>query len=135
MGCYAVLKQEFDSTEIHYNELGNTTMELFQTEKTAGQIRMVLGFNGPDDTHPWLKSWSLGEFPKEKTAAALIACNNVNKDYRWIRFYLDDENSVVAAADLIVDELNVVEKVIEMVFRMASIIDAAYPVFMKARWA
>ena len=73
--------------------------------------------------------------PAEKTAAVLLALNECNHKFRWVKFYLDEDNDVVANGDVIFDEQNAADAVIELVMRTASIIDDAYADIMKAIWS
>lgn len=135
MGCFSTLKRALDSKHMPYNEIRDCVIEVFDKRKNIGSVRVVIGFENEEDNYPWFKCYELGYFPKEKTAAALIACNNANKDYRWIRFSLDDDQDIVAAADAIVNEDSVFDEVVEMILRMTGIVDTVYPTFMQARWA
>lgn len=73
--------------------------------------------------------------PKDKTAQALITCNRCNKRFRWVKFYIDDDNDLIVEADGIIDEMTVGEECIELLFRTVSILDDSYGDFMKAIWA
>lgn len=71
----------------------------------------------------------------EKTASLLLACNKANCRFRWVKFYLDEDNDLVANADVLIDEYTVGEECAGIVSRIASIIDDAYGDFMRAMWA
>ena len=109
-------------------------IEVFEKKENISSVRVVIGFDEPDSTRPWFRCFELGRFPEDKTAAALIACNNANKEYRWVRFSLDEEHDIVCAADAIVDEDTVFDEVVELIVRMMRIVDTVYPTFMLARW-
>lgn len=72
--------------------------------------------------------------PVEKTSKLLMVLNDCNHKFRWVKFYLDDDNDIVANADILFDELNVGSSCVEIVMRTASIIDDAYPDIMKGIW-
>ena len=52
-----------------------------------------------------------------------------------MKFYLDEDNDVIANGDVMFDEQNAAEACIELIMRTASIIDDAYADIMKAIWA
>ena len=135
MSCYSALKRGLDETRLPYNEIDSSVIEVFEKKENIGSIRIVIGFNNIDDNRPWFRCYELGKFPKEKTAAALIACNNANKKYRWIRFYLDEENEVIAEADAVVSEASVFDETVALIICMSKNVDSVYPSFMQARWA
>ena len=71
----------------------------------------------------------------DKTASLLLACNKMNCRFRWVKFYLDEDNDLVANADVLIDEYTAGEECAGIVTRIASIVDDAYPEFMRAMWA
>lgn len=77
----------------------------------------------------------IASVPAEKTAKLLLTLNECNHKFRWVKFYLDDDNDIIADADILFDEQNVGEACIEIVLRTASIIDDAYPEIMKSIWS
>ena len=62
-------------------------------------------------------------------------CYTCNAKYRWVKFYIDDDNDICVRSDAILDEGTCGEECREIILRMIGIIDESYPVFMKARWA
>ena len=76
----------------------------------------------------------IASVPAEKTAKLLLTLNECNHRFRWVKFYLDEDNDVIADADVIFDENNAGDAVIEMVMRTASIIDDAYSDIMTGIW-
>lgn len=82
------------------------------------------------------KDWEICSFKDDnKYAKGLIVCNAMNAQYRWAKFYLDDDRDVVAQCDAVVDEDTVGAECVELVLRMVNIIDETYPSFMKALWS
>ena len=78
----------------------------------------------------------IGSGSAKETSVALMqrVLNDCNNKFRWVKFYLDDDNDIVANADILFDELNVGFTCVEIVMRTASIIDDAYPAIMKGIW-
>lgn len=76
----------------------------------------------------------IASVPAEKTAAVLLALNESNCKFRWVKFYLDEDNDVIANGDVMFDEQNTADTCIEMIMRTANIIDDAYADIMKAVW-
>ena len=76
----------------------------------------------------------IASVPTEKTSRLLLTLNECNNKFRWVKFYLDDDNDVIADGDVLFDEQNAADVVIEMVMRTASIIDDAYADIMRGIW-
>ena len=87
-----------------------------------------------DGTSAQLVTSPIASVPAEKTAAVLLALNQCNCKFRWVKFYLDEDNDVVANGDVMFDEQNTADTCIEMILRTANIIDDAYADIMKAVW-
>lgn len=76
----------------------------------------------------------IASVPIEKTSKLLLAINDFNCRFRWVKFYLDTDNDLIADADLIIDEYTAGESCVELVLRTANIIDEIYPELMKNIW-
>jgi len=73
--------------------------------------------------------------PKDKTADVIFACNKLNTEYKWVTFYLDDDNDVILHLDAILAPATAAEEAFELLVRMLKIGDEAKPVIMKAIYA
>ncbi len=135
MNYYNELKNKLDQNNLPYREIKDGVMEIVQGGKNVNSIRLVIGFNEAEDNRPWIKCYDLGKFEGDKYAAGLMACNEANNRYRWIRFYMDNDNDVTAEMDAILSEGSVFDEMMELIVRMLRVIDELYPSFMKARWA
>jgi len=58
----------------------------------------------------------------------LTTLNQLNKHYRYVKFYLDAENDVCVSFDLLLATPNVGYACYEIAMRAMRVIDAAYPV-------
>ena len=76
----------------------------------------------------------IANVPIEKTSKLLLAVNELNSRFRWVKFYLDSDNDIIADADQIIDEYTAGESCVEIVMRVANIVDEAYPGLMKEIW-
>lgn len=73
-----------------------------------------------------LDCWDVMKVPAGKEAQAYETCNTLNAKYRWVKFYIDDDNDIRCQVDAIVTEENVGAECRELVLRMVNIIDGAY---------
>ena len=72
---------------------------------------------------------------KNNKEKALEICNSLNCEYRWIRFYVDEDLDIVASIDAYLDAYTCGEMCMDYIRRIVSIVDEAYPQIAKARWA
>lgn len=87
-----------------------------------------------DGSSAQLATSPIASVPAEKTAQMLLTLNACNHKFRWVKFYLDDDNDVVANGDVIFDEQNTGDACIELIMRAANIVDEAYADIMKTTW-
>lgn len=79
-----------------------------------------------------LKCWDIASFKGEKRASGINACNELNSEYRWTRFYIDKDCDVIAQVDAYVDTDSCGSTCKFLADLMTNIIDKGYPIFMKA---
>ena len=77
---------------------------------------------------------------KNNKEKGIEICNSLNCEYRWLRFYVDDDCDVVVSIDAVLGEDSYLDDACgEMCMfylkRVISILDEAYPQIAKARWA
>lgn len=84
-----------------------------------------------------VRSYSIAKVPKEAKKeyfGALLACSELNRIFRWVKFYLDDDNEFTAEDDAIIDPYTTGEECYKLLRHMVNVIDKAYPTIMKAVW-
>ena len=69
-----------------------------------------------------------------KLLKALMGCSALNQHYRWIKFYVDKDNEVVAQDDAVIEPHTTGEECYELLQRSVDIIDKAYPIIMQTVW-
>ena len=98
-------------------------------------IEVLVIFDDNDRTIA-LRSFHYVKFPPEKKDLMYRVCSQLNTNFRWVKFYVDEEdNSITMADDAVVQIDGCGEEVRELVLRMVSIGDDAYPKFMQAIYA
>lgn len=82
-----------------------------------------------------LRIFSIAKVPENSKVDVLKVCNDLMNKYRWLRFYLDENNEVTAAYDASVPS-EPDDRIFAMtMFNAINIIDECYPKIMKALWA
>ena len=125
-----------DRKGIKYTDRNDTTVSIRYNAENMKTIEVIVDFDEDGDPYVTFHSWSIGSFMEDsKYAKGLVVCNEMNKQYRWCKFYLDNDRDVTVQSDAIVSLDNVGPVVSELVQRIVGIMDKAYPEFMKAVWA
>lgn len=94
----------------------------------------VLIFVDEDGGSVHVQTEPIVHVPDNRLAQLLVACNTLNKQYRWLKFYIDDENDVMVNIDAVIDSVTAGDECMELAIRTINIVDSAYPTLMQALW-
>lgn len=99
-----------------------------------GDVELVVFFD-EDDTSIGIRSFDYCNFPEDKISKMYEVCSKMNQEYRWLKFYVNEQDHTVSLAiDAVIQLDSCGEEILELVMRLAGIADKAYPNFMKAIW-
>ena len=105
----------------------------------TGANKEIIRFNifvDPDEDNVAIRVWTIAKTTNTRQVAAVsLVLNDLNKNYRWYRWYLDDDREVTAAVDAVITADTIGAVVSELVQRGVNIIDENYPKVMKALWS
>jgi len=82
-----------------------------------------------------IKCFSIAKIPAEKLMDIYVVLNELNAQYRWVKFYIDSDNEITVSGDAITDVATAGAECEEILVRYINIIDEVYPRIMKALWA
>lgn len=122
-----------DDNDITYDDLDDGLVKIGFGGDNLKSIEVIAMFeeDNPDVT---ITSWSIGNF-KNNYESGLRVCNEMNKEYKWVKFYLDNDCDVVADISTTVDEYDCGPYCVTAIKRLIDIIDMSYPNFMRALWS
>ncbi len=95
----------------------------------------VLFFFDPSEKAVGVKCFSIAKVPEAKLANMYALLNNLNGEYRWVKFYIDDENEVTASSDATITKATADEVCYDRLLRFLDIVDEVYPQIMKTLWS
>lgn len=98
------------------------------------RIRIMIFFDASEKSVA-LRCFEVTRVTEEQYPNALLSCNELNNKMRWVKFGIGQEMNVHAEADALIDETTAAKVTMELMMRMASIVDEAYPMINKAIWA
>lgn len=99
---------------------------------TKSDINVI--FSGDDDgKHVGFRT-VFDHCPKDRYPAAMVACNALNNQYRWLKFYLDDDGDIMVEDDAIVFEDSAAAECFELIARTVSILEEARPILMRVMY-
>ena len=98
----------------------------FDLENTDG-INVFIRID-PGDHTVHLKTSNIITFPEMKLLEMLALVNALNRQFRWVKFVVDEQNkSIVAEDDAVIQLESCGEEVFECSLHFAKIVDEAYP--------
>ena len=98
------------------------------------RIQIMIFFDASEKSVA-LRCFEVTRVTEEQYPNALLSCNELNNKMRWVKFCIGQEMNVHAEADAVVDETTAAKVAMELMMRMASIVDEAYPMINKAIWS
>ncbi len=122
-----------DSEGVRYEEINEHCVRVTYNGDNLKHIPVLVFFDEDGDPLVQFKCWEIGNF-KGKEAAGLMACNEVNKTYRWVKYCIDDDSDVAASIDAYIDPESCGKECLSLVRRVVNITDDAYPTFAKYLW-
>ena len=127
----------FDATGFKYSRLEKDPngLEAYYNMDNRDRLRVLIFFD-EDGEAAKVCSWNVVDFPADKKEKMYAVCNELNAQYRWVKFYVDEkDNSVTAEYDMDIDLDTCGKRVRSNCATLASIVDKSYPTMMKAIWA
>lgn len=128
------IEQAFKEREINYRitEISESSVVEagFTLEEGASFLVRFVSRDGDNDVG--IRVFDLVKVKDGQQDIALQVLNQLNREYRFVRFYLHSSGSVHAASDLYVCTDNVGEMAVEAFARFRQVIKKAYPVLVKA---
>ena len=116
--------EEENRIRIAYGDLDN-----------IGRAEVLVIFDD-NDTSVGLRCFNVCNIPENKVVNLYEVCSKLNERYRWIKFFVDEnDNTITAADDAIVQAETSGEEVLDLVRKMIHIVDEAYPEIMKSLWS
>ena len=127
----------FESKGLNYDYLDedqNAIITGFGLNNVEGIKILIIFDEGDHSVH--LMALNVAKFPADKKDGMYAVVNALNKQFRWIKFVVDEkENCINAEDDAIIQLDSCGEEVFECCLHFGSVVDKAYPVVMKSVFA
>ncbi len=134
----ATFKQLFmyylDSQGVKYTDKDDDAVLITYSGDNMKSIPVYVFFDRDGDPLVQFRCWDIANF-KDKIAEGIVTCNSLNAKYRWVKFYLDEDQDIICECDAYVDQGTCGAECLALVRRLVNITDEAYPEFMRALYA
>lgn len=123
--------RQMDAKGIKYEDKDEFIVKVTFSGDHLKSIPVYIFFDQDGEPMVQFKCWNIANF-KGKEDKGIVACNKLNAEYRWVKYYLDSDADVVASIDAYIDEMTCGDECIKLVSRVVNITDDAYPTFVRA---
>ena len=136
----ATYKEEFiafmEEKNIKYRDIDECAVSVAFSSDTIPQgVKVLVIFDAENRNAVHFIASGFVKVTESKFAAELLAVNEANAKFRWVKFYIDDNMNIMAEDDAILDMSSVGSEVTNLVFRICNIVEEAYPSFMSALYS
>ena len=127
--CAELFIANLESKHLTYDvkELGDETLVAFPYDGR----RTNFVFAGDQGDHAQMQT-IIERVPDDKFIDVVLACNQINAEFRYVKFAVDKDNDVMVFTDAILDPSTAGEECFELLIRSLKIISDAKPIIMKA---
>lgn len=131
------IQKTFDEKNIRYrvNQVGEASAVEAGFTLDNGPNVVVRFISRDDDNDVAVRVFDLIKVNEEQRATVGKVINELNKEFRYLKFVMHDSGSVHVENDLYLRTENVGEIAAEVFIRYMQILKQAYPKLMKALWA
>ena len=126
--------EHMDEKNVKYTVKSENVVNVSYNGDNKDELSIYVIFDKDGEGYVEFKCWDVEKF-KNKREAGIQVCNAMNLKFRWVKFYLDDDDDVIASIDAIIDRSTCGAECLSLVLRLVNIVDDAYPDIAKARWA
>jgi hypothetical protein len=122
------VKAFFDKKGIRYTENGKRLNMRYDANNYNDQ-NFTLIFDDDGDSVA-LRAFSILKYTSAQIEQAHAQCNKQNCDYRWARFYVDNDNELTLAVDAVIPKGVAPDICYEILARSVNILDDVYRSFL-----
>lgn len=126
--------RHMDREGVKYEDRNDFVVKVTYGGDNLKSIPIFVFFDEDGDPIVQFKCWDIANF-KDKEAKGILACNEANTQYRWVKYSIDKDADVVASIDAYIDDDTCGAVCLSLVRRMVNITDDVYPIFARAIWS
>jgi len=131
---YETLKND-EGLKVFIDETDNTSAAWLQFGIKNGGSYRIRFISTDDDNDVAVRVYSLLSVEGDQKEKVFPVLNTINRKFRFVKFTMDDDGDINVEYDFPVSSPAPEKCAKEIVVRLVSIIDKAYPDLMRAMWA
>jgi len=131
---YNALRQDED-LKVFVEEDSDSSHVWLQFGLDAGGSYRIRFISRDNDNDVAVRVFGLTKVPEQQRTKVILALNELNSKYRFLKFVCDADGDVNVEYDYLMRDVNPAASAHELVFRIVKILDNSYPVIMRAMWS
>ena len=131
----AAFRADLDASDAPYENIDDEALRIYPSGEEIKRMGIVIIFDEDDSNHVAFRTDPFTTFPEEDIMKGLLLVNRLNGRFRYAKFCLDDDRDLRMEVDAIVDMSTMRSEIGELLARILSIADDAFPEVMRARYA
>ena len=128
------ISRAFDAKSIKYRVVDKEKVSYVEASvrgKVAPSVDIAF-FSSDDDNDVSVRVVAILRAPENRLGQALVAINECNNRFRFVKFVLDKDRDINLEFDMPLRTTNPGDVAVEMLIRIMKILDDAYPVLARA---
>lgn len=134
--CALSFMNYLNKGDIKYSVLDSNKIAINFSGKNCSSIRTIFSFSD-ENLDVSVHVASIAEVEKENERKQLVAhslCNTLNSNMRWLKFYINSDNEIVAESDAIISPDTAGDVCTMLLMKTVEVVDSTYPVIMTSLW-
>ncbi len=128
-----IFMDHLDAKGVKYTDIDSADDNVVRVTYNGDDIKSVpvyIIFDDDGDPMAKFRCWEIANF-KDKLETAYRLCNELNNQYRWVKFYIDKDGDIVCECDAKFNRDTCGEICLFCVHRIVGITDSAYKTIMR----
>ena len=122
--------EELENKEVHFDAREVSGEVSIISVPYDGKMNNFI-FNGPDGRYVSMVT-HFESVPEDKVSDMLVLCNQLNSTYKWLKFYIDNDNDLMVEDDAIVSaDETAADECFELLIHRAHILKEVKPAIMR----
>lgn len=131
------IREKFEELGLKFFVQEAGSLSAIEVPLQGENTRMVIHFiSSDDDSDVRVRTGSIARFPASKIEKGCELADYLNREYKFIKFVIDDDGDLMAQYDLLmcIPMADVPEVALELLVRFRKIIDGCYSTVMETLW-
>ena len=125
--------KHLDAQGVKYSHIGESGLKITFTGRNMRSVSVLALFDQEGKPIVHLRCVDICNI-RMNEPFGLRVCNEANRSYHWVKFYLDEDGDIISGLDAYLEESTCGPVCLELVKKLAKTTDEAYRIFTAEIW-